>query len=118
MINKFRVDDTAATAEFGMACQRLIPWTGQGDEPPMGLMACFLEPGKQSDPDCHAQDEVMLVLSGSGRVDLAGESTEIGPRELVVLPGNHEHVVHNQGDTQLVWMSLYWPLHEPRGEVS
>jgi len=118
MIDKFLVDETAAEAEFGMACQRLIPWAGQGEEPPMGLMACFLEPGAKSDPDLHSQDEVMLVLSGHGRVDLAGETTDIGPRELVVLPGNHEHVVHNPGDTQLVWVSLYWPLHEPSEEVS
>jgi mannose-6-phosphate isomerase-like protein (cupin superfamily) len=39
----------------------------------------------------------MLVLSGNGVVDLAGESADIGPRELVVLPANHEHVVHNPG---------------------
>lgn len=118
MIDKFLVDETTAEPEFGMACQRLIPWAGQGEEPPAGLMACFLEPGAKSDPDLHSQDEVMLVLSGTGRVDLAGESTDIGPRELVVLPGNHEHVVHNSGDTQLVWVSLYWPLHEASEEVA
>lgn len=117
MIDKFLVDETEAVSEFGMACQRLIPWTGQGDEPPMGLMACFLDSGAKSDPDLHAQDEVMLVLSGNGVVDLAGESTDIGPRELVVLPANREHVVHNPGDTPLVWVSLYWPLHEPEASA-
>lgn len=112
MITKFRVDQAAAVPEFGMVCQRLIPWAGQGAEPPAGLMACFLEPGASSDPDCHSQDEVMLVLSGTGHVDLAGDTAEIAPHELVVLPGNHEHVVHNKGEVPLVWVSLYWPLHE------
>lgn len=113
MITKFRVDESAASAEFGMACQRLIPWAGQGEEPPVGLMACFLNPGTSSAPDCHDQDEVMLILSGSGAVELVGESTDVGPHDIVVLPANHEHIVHNPGDTPIVWVSLYWPLHEP-----
>lgn len=112
MITKFQLNEASALPEFGMACQRLIPWTGQGQEPPMGLMACFLDPGNSSDPDCHDQDEVMLILSGTGSVDLAGEATEIGRHDLVVLPGNHEHVVHNRGGDPLVWVSLYWPLRE------
>lgn len=112
MITKFRLDEASALPEFGMACQRLIPWAGQGAEPPVGLMACFLDPASSSDPDCHSQDEVMLILSGSGSVDLAGETTEIGPHDIVVLPSNHEHVVHNRGSAPLVWVSLYWPLHE------
>lgn len=112
MITKLRVDEASALPEFGMACQRLIPWTGQGVEPPLGLMACFLGPASSSDPDLHDQDEVMLILSGRGSVDLAGDTAEVGPHDLVVLPGNHEHVVHNRGDAPLVWVSLYWPLHE------
>jgi mannose-6-phosphate isomerase-like protein (cupin superfamily) len=117
VISKFRVDKAMALSEFGMACQRLIPWTGQDQEPPMGLMACFLQPASSTDPDCHDQDEVMIILSGHGAVDLAGETTAVAPRDLVVLPGNSEHIVHNRGDAPLVWVSLYWPLHELKGEV-
>ena len=115
MISKFRVDEALAEPEFGLACQRLIPWPGQGEEPPAGLMACFLEPASSSAPDCHDQDEVMLILGGRGDVDLAGETTEFGPRDLIVLPAGHEHVVHNRSDAPLVWVSLYWPLHQPKG---
>lgn len=118
MITKFRVDEASANAEFGMACQRLIPWTGQGAEPPVGLMACFLAPAGRTDPDCHDQDEVMLILSGAGAVDLAGHTTEVAVHDIVVLPANQEHVVRNDGDVPLVWVSLYWPLHEPAREVA
>jgi len=117
VISKFRVDEAVAVPEFGVACQRLIPWTGQDQEPPMGLMACFLQPAGSSDPDCHDQDEVMIILSGHGAVDLPGETADVAPRDLVVLPGNSEHVVHNRGDAPLVWVSLYWPLRELKGEV-
>ncbi|CAM5269573.1 MULTISPECIES: cupin domain-containing protein [Streptomyces] len=117
MITKIRIDESTAAAEFGMRCQRLIPWSAEAEEPPAGAMACFLPAGSSSAPDCHDQDEVMIVLSGSGSVELSGESTPVGPGELVVLPRNEEHIVHNPASADgatLTWVSVYWPLHEPK----
>lgn len=113
MANRFRIDRSSATDEFGLACQRLIPWSG-GEETPVGAMACFLRPGGDSDPDCHNQDEVMIILAGSGAVTLDGAlEPPFRAGDVVVLPRNQEHVVHNTGDTELSWVSLYWPLREP-----
>ncbi|WP_221351692.1 cupin domain-containing protein [Streptomyces beigongshangae] len=114
MITKFRIHEGAAVSEFGMACQRLIPWQAQEsrEEPPFGGMACFLPAGASSEPDCHDQDEVMVILSGSGSLDLAGDRTEFTASDVVVLPRNQEHVVHNPGPETLTWLSVYWPLHE------
>lgn len=115
VIHKFAIDESAAEAEFGMACQRLIPWQGAEEEPPAGLMACFLPAGNSSAPDCHDQDEVMLVLSGQGEVTVGDQRTSIRTGELVVIPRNLPHVVHNHEGRTLRWVSLYWPLHEPQG---
>ncbi|WP_436942862.1 cupin domain-containing protein [Streptomyces sp. SudanB66_2053] len=81
-------------------------------------MACFLAAGTSSEPDCHDQDEVMIILSGAGTVSLAGEETPCTVDDLIVLPRNHEHIVHNRGDVELRWVSLYWPLHEPKGDAA
>ncbi|MFE5910714.1 cupin domain-containing protein [Streptomyces wedmorensis] len=114
MANRFRIDRSSATEEFGLACQRLIPWPGGEAETPVGAMACFLRPGGDSDPDCHNQDEVMIILAGVGAVTLDGElEPPFRAGDIVVLPRNREHVVHNTGDTELSWVSLYWPLREP-----
>lgn len=113
MISKFRIHETAASQEFGMACQRLIPWQGQQEEPPLGAMACFLSRANSSAPDCHDQDEVMIVLEGSGSIDLAGETETFTAGEVIVLPRNQQHVVHNHDSERLSWVSLYWPLQEP-----
>lgn len=119
MITKLRIDPALARAEFGMRCQRLVPWHA-GDEPPLGAMACFLPPGAESDPDRHSQDEVMFVLAGAGEVELAGGTTSVTVGDVVVLPGGHEHVVRNP-DTgaaaTLSWLSVYWPLHETPREA-
>jgi mannose-6-phosphate isomerase-like protein (cupin superfamily) len=114
MITKLRIDPAAATAEFGIACQRIIPWTSAGDEPPLGAMACFLDAGASSAPDLHDQDEVMLVLAGKGTVLLDDEREPIAAGDVVVLERNREHTVVNDGLEALTWIALYWPLHEPR----
>ncbi|NJQ04669.1 cupin domain-containing protein [Streptomyces lonarensis] len=112
MITKFPIEESSATREFGMACQRLIPWRGDTPEPPVGAMACFLPAGSASDPDCHAQDEVMIVLSGGGTIELDGEKAEFTANEVLVLPRGKEHVVHASRNVPCTWVSVYWPLHE------
>src|SRR5690349_3432648 len=113
MITKFAISAARAEAEFGMACQRLVPWAGEHPEPPFGAMACFLPAIATSEPDCHDQDEVMIVLSGSGTVQIGDESTAIGAGDVVAIARNREHTVHNPDQTTLAWVSVYWPLHEP-----
>lgn len=113
MIRTFRIHEENAAQEFGMACQRLVPWAGQGEEPPFGAMACFLPAGAQSAPDCHDQDEVMITLTGHGTVEVGEESAGIDTGTVLVIPRNSPHVVHNSGSDDLSWVSFYWPLHEP-----
>ena len=117
MITKLRIDPALAESEFGMACQRIIPWSGAADEPPLGAMACFLDAGALSAPDVHDQDEVMVVLSGTGTVLLDEERESIAAGDVVVLERNREHMVVNDGLAALTWIALYWPLHEPRANA-
>jgi mannose-6-phosphate isomerase-like protein (cupin superfamily) len=114
MITKFAISTAQAAAEFGMACQRLVPWAGERPEPPFGAMACFLPATATSAPDCHDQDEVMIVLSGDGTVQIGDESTAVSAGEVVTIARNRTHTVHNPNETTLTWVSVYWPLHEPK----
>lgn len=113
MIQTFTIDQAAAAREFGTSTQRLVPWRGQPEEPPFGQMALFLDPGAETDPDRHNQDELVIVLSGSAEVRLGDDSVRIGRGQMAFLPRNSTHVIGNPGDEQLVWISVYWPLREP-----
>ena len=54
-----------------------------------------------------------LQITANGGVD------ETWVARLAVLPRNRTHVVTNPaGDRELVWVSVYWPLHEPGGEAA
>lgn len=106
MIAKFRIDETNGDPEFGMVCQRLVPWPGAQEGPPLGVIACFLPQRSQSAPECHDQDEFMIALAGEGDVEIAGERELIAVGEAMLIP-------RNTADTNLTWVSLCWPLHEP-----
>jgi mannose-6-phosphate isomerase-like protein (cupin superfamily) len=119
VITKFRVEESAGASEFGMTCQRLVPWLQDTEKsPPFGVMACFLAPSQSSDPDCHNQDEVMIVVSGRGEVHIGGEKEVVETSDFIVIPRNQEHVVSNPNTETLTWISCYWPLREPAQEVA
>ncbi|HEY5046029.1 MAG TPA: cupin domain-containing protein [Solirubrobacteraceae bacterium] len=79
-------------------------------------MACFLAQGGTSEPDCHEEEEVMIVLAGTGVLDVAGEREQLSPKDVVVLPPNEEHTVVNSGEQTLEWVSIYWVPNDS-GEV-
>jgi mannose-6-phosphate isomerase-like protein (cupin superfamily) len=113
MVTRSRIDATTAESEFGMACQRLLPWAGECEEPPFGVMACFLPAASSTEPDCHDQVEMMIVISGAGLLDVAGDRAPIGAGDVLRIDRNRRHVVENTSDGSLVWVSCYWPLREP-----
>lgn len=118
MVPKMRIDAATAEPEFGMACQRLVPRPDRPAEPPFGMMACFLAPGAASAPDQHDQEEYLVVLTGSGCIDVAGKTTELAVGDVVLVERNLVHVVRNDAADPLSWLSCYWPLHEPVGGPS
>ncbi|MDQ6774422.1 MAG: cupin domain-containing protein [Candidatus Dormibacteraeota bacterium] len=117
MIETFTIERAAAIEDAEGGYQQLIPWSRQVGEPPIGAMACFLGPGQASLPDRHDQDEVVIVLTGLAEVRLDHDVARLSDGQMAVLPRNLTHVVTNAAcDRELVWVSLYWPLHEPGDE--
>ncbi|PSK90962.1 Cupin domain-containing protein [Murinocardiopsis flavida] len=113
MITRLRVDLASATPEFGLFCQRILPWSGDAPEPPFGAMALWVEPGGRSGVDYHTQEEIILGLSGSGIVHMDGHEDEpFSAGDMLVLPPRHRHVVSNPGSERLAFLDLYWPVHE------
>ena len=108
MVARFEISDANAARRFGMACQQLLDGPEREGMQPFGAMACFLAQGGSSEPDCHEEEEVMIVLSGTGELDLAGEREELSARDVVVLPPNAQHTVRNSGEEALEWVSIYW----------
>jgi len=64
------------------------------------------EIGGEVHPD---NDQILHFVAGRARADVAGESRELGPGDLVVVPAGTEHNVTNTGDEPLVLTTIYGP---------
>ena len=57
------------------------------------------------------------IVSGTGRAELNGEASTIGPNALVVVPAGTRHNFINIGETTLKLVTLYAPPEHAPGTV-
>ena len=64
-------------------------------------------PGQQWNDFTHATNEYLTVVDGRLRLILGAETVEAGPGDLVFIPRNIPHSVHNISDGETTWMFGY-----------
>jgi mannose-6-phosphate isomerase-like protein (cupin superfamily) len=75
-----------------------------------GSMSIELYAPKGHDPQKpHAQDELYVVLSGSGMFFKAGERHPFGPGDMIFVEAGLEHRFENFGDDFATWVIFYGP---------
>lgn len=57
-----------------------------------------LQPGMQAVPHSHPEDQIALVLEGRVRFDVEGQLFEVGPGEVLLIPGGAQHFGEAIGD--------------------
>lgn len=57
----------------------------------------------------HAQDEVYVVISGTGTFLRAGERVPVGPGDFLFAPAGVEHRFEDFSDDFAVWVLFYGP---------
>ncbi len=62
----------------------------------------------------HANEEVYVILSGTGDMRVGDETQRVGPTTAVYIPSNMEHSLTNVGTTDLI---LHW-VYAPAGAVT
>lgn len=55
-------------------------------------------------------EQIMYIISGSGRHEVNGESVDLLPGSLVHIPPFARHTMYNDTDVPLTLLSLYFPL--------
>jgi mannose-6-phosphate isomerase-like protein (cupin superfamily) len=66
-----------------------------------------MAPGCATPPHRHACEEVVLVLEGSGEVEIGGERRAFGPDTTLVLPPNVPHQIFNTGAVPLKTVAVF-----------
>ena len=64
-------------------------------------------PGQQWNDFTHATNEYLTVVEGRLRLILDGEEVEAGPGDLVFIPRQVPHSVHNISEGETTWMFGY-----------
>jgi mannose-6-phosphate isomerase-like protein (cupin superfamily) len=88
-------------------CRVFTHYNGPTDQL-SGLCAgmCVLEPGSSPHPPHqHPEEEFLIVSSGTGEIECAGKTTQVGPGAIMYCAGN---VVHGIKNTGKVPMTFYW----------
>ena len=110
MVEKFAI---ATVAEQSSDFRRVV-WTGRQSQ----LVVMTIPPGGEIGEETHPQtDQILAFVSGAGEADVAGETTSIGPGDLVVVPAGTLHNFRNTGDAPLVLYTVYAPPEHAEGTV-
>jgi len=92
---------------YGGEGSRLAPGTAARK---LGASYDVLEPGKRSCPYHlhHAQEEMFVILQGSGTLRVAGEMIPVKAGDVIFIPPGPEypHQIINSSDAQLKYLSV------------
>ncbi len=77
-----------------------------------------VEPGSEIGEEVHDDvDQVLVFVDGTGEAVLEGDTSGVGPGDLVFVPAGTRHNFVNRGDTALKLYTVYSPPEHPAGTV-
>ena len=84
----------------------------EGDTPASAKFATgrfVIDPGKTPHkPHTHAEEEVMIIESGTGEIFCDGKTTKVGPGSVMYTAPDAPHGIDNTGDKPLVFYFVKW----------
>ena len=105
--------EIAKTAEQSADFRRVL-WTGEHTQ----LVIMTIPPDGEIGEEVHDEnDQILSFVSGLGTAVVAGETREVGPGDVVVVPAGVQHNFLNAGPNPLVLYTVYGPPDHADGAV-
>jgi mannose-6-phosphate isomerase-like protein (cupin superfamily) len=99
------VVDIAAEARANDAFRRVLHTTGHTQ-----LVVMMLRPGEDIGTEVHAHnDQILTFVEGTVRAEVAGDTRQVGPGDVVVVPAGTRHNFTNLGPGPARLYTLYSP---------
>lgn len=77
------------------------------------LAEARLQPGQSTTPHYHPlAEEIYYILAGRGRMQLASEVRDVGPRDAIAIPPGVAHQITNVGASELSFLCCCAPCYE------
>jgi mannose-6-phosphate isomerase-like protein (cupin superfamily) len=97
--------DIAEAARANDAFRRILHTTNH-----VQLVVMALQPGEEIGSEVHEHiDQVLAFVDGSVRAEVAGETSDVGPGDVVVVPAGTRHNFTNVGAEPARLYTLYSP---------
>jgi quercetin dioxygenase-like cupin family protein len=81
----------------------------RGNSAKIVIGTAALPPGYRTPPHSHDAEEVAVVLSGGGGIDIDGVEHPVEAGSVVLAPANSQHATFAHPDTELVVLWFYAP---------
>ncbi|HEX2360445.1 MAG TPA: cupin domain-containing protein [Jiangellaceae bacterium] len=97
--------DIAAAARSNHAFRRVLHTAGH-----VQLVVMTLQPGEDIGSEVHKHiDQVLAFVDGTVRADVGGETTEVGPGDVVIVGAGTQHNFTNVGSEPARLYTIYGP---------
>lgn len=105
--------DILQSAWMNQAFRREV-LTGEHEQ----VVVMTIPPGGEIGDEIHGEtDQLLLFVDGSGEATLDGDSSEVGPNDLVFVRAGTRHNFINTGDRPLRLITVYAPPEHAPGTV-
>ena len=81
------------------------------------VVVMTLQVGEDIGEETHEGDQILFFVEGEGEAVLEGESSPVGPNDMVFVPAGTLHNFVNTGDGKLRLVTTYAPPEHPDGTV-
>ena len=97
-------------AEYGIRMRRVYQVNEGPFHPPFGSAWAFIEPGNQSAPHAHKEEETFYIVKGTGVIVIGTEEREVRAGDTVYIPAHETHVLINSSQDELVFITVWWDI--------
>jgi mannose-6-phosphate isomerase-like protein (cupin superfamily) len=95
-----------------------FPEIGGRPSAPFKASRWRLDPGEWSNWDQHEVLEIWMVATGTGSVWREEQETAVGPGDVVLMPSQVRHRLHNTGTVPITLFSVWWPFAAQAGAAT
>lgn len=81
------------------------------------VVVMTLQPGEDIGEETHEGDQILFFVEGRGEAVLDGETSSVGPNDMVFVPAGTLHNFVNSGAEKLRIVTTYAPPEHPDGTV-
>jgi len=108
MIDIRRLDRDHLESAYGLAGQRLLPWSALNA--PFEGAWCLLRAGTESTAHAHHEYEIFIALSGAAEVVVGEDRRPFIAGDVVRLPPGSTHRVVNNGSADFEYYGVWWDV--------